>query len=91
MALICKTNKSDCCAAYHNRHGEWYYPSGSQVKTEGANRSTLFYRDRTDDGEVRLNKRNNIMQVITGTYSCEIPESDDNCGITQRLYVNLGE
>lgn len=89
MALVCKTNKSNCCATHPNRHGEWYYPHGNKVLNYAESR-TSFYRDRTDYGEVRLNKRSN-MQITTGMYCCEIPESDTSCGITQRLCINLGE
>ena len=89
MALICKTNKGDCCATPPNRHGQWYCPDGTEVLIS-AESSKSFYRDRTDQGEVRLNKRNN-MQITTGMYCCEIPDSNDNCGITQKVCVNLGE
>ncbi len=91
MALICKTNKSDCCASHHIRHGEWYY-NGSNILNEGTSMIS-FYRDRTDNSEVRLNKRNSDVQVTpdSGMYCCEIPESDANCGIIQKLCINLGE
>ena len=91
MALICKTNKSSCCGVYGNRQGEWYYPNGGQIPFKDAS-TTSFYRDRTNMGEVRLNKHSNMpITPGPGMYCCEIPESDANCGITQRLCVNLGE
>ena len=30
-ALLCKTNKQDCCGTLPNRFGEFYYPHGAYV------------------------------------------------------------
>ena len=94
MALICKTNKTDCCASQPNRYGEWYYANRQQIQNMALSIAAMssFFRDRTDNGEVRLNKDSNgQITPGPGMYCCEIPESDANCGITQRLCVNLGE
>ena len=68
--LICTTTFSPCCSTPPNRHGEWYYPDGTKVPNSAAGQD--FYRGRTDDGTVRLNRRNNAMSPL-GTYYCEIP------------------
>ena len=33
-ALLCKTNKQDCCGTLPNRFGEFYYPHGARVSLE---------------------------------------------------------
>jgi hypothetical protein len=91
LALICKTSKRNCCAIYGKRQGEWYYSNGSQIPNKDTS-STSFYRDRTNTGEVRLNKHSNMpITPGPGMYCCETPESDANCGIIQRICINLGE
>lgn len=87
MALICKTTRSHCC--YSKRIGEWYYPNGSMVETSG--KEGAFYRNRTNNGEVLLHQRYNNLPASTGTYCCEVPDSEDNCGINQTLCINLGK
>ena len=80
-ALICQTNLRPCCKI--SRAGEWYYPNGTAVPIEG--RQQDFYRNRDDNGTVRLNRRNNANYPV-GVYRCEIP------GVTntmQTLHVGL--
>ena len=81
-ALICKTNKQDCCGTPPNRFGEFYYPSGDMVPIR--NRQDKFYRQR-GDSEIYLNRRADTLSP-TGTYSCVIP---DAAGIIQTLYIDL--
>ena len=68
--LVCTTTFRPCCGSASNRHGEWYYPNGSMVPNNAAGED--FYRGRSDDGVVRLSRRNNTMSPL-GTYYCEIP------------------
>lgn len=68
-ALICHTNSPDCCES--PRAGEWYFPNGSALSTEGH-----FYRNR-EGMMVRLNRRNNT-RYPTGIYCCDIPGSNGN-------------
>ena len=72
-ALLCKTDKEECCGTVPNRFGEFYYPNG--VKVPIANRRQGFYRNRGDQ-IIRLNRREGITSP-TGTYRCEIPNADD--------------
>ena len=81
-ALICKTDKQDCCGTPPNRFGEFYYPSGDMVPIR--NRLDKFYRQR-GDGEIYLNRRVDTTSP-TGTYSCVIP---DAARIIQTLYIAL--
>ena len=71
-ALLCITNKSDCCK-YGEPHykREWYFPNGSLVRINGKGDS--FYRDR-DLSIVRLNQRNNDTS-LSGIFQCEIPST----------------
>ena len=81
-ALICKTNKQDCCGTPPNRFGEFYYPSGDVVPIR--NRQDKFYRQR-GNSEIYLNRRADTFSP-TGTYSCVIP---DAAGTIQALYIDL--
>ena len=81
-ALICKTDKQDCCGTPPNRFGEFYYPSGSVVPIR--NRLDKFYRQR-GDSEIYLNRRADSTSP-TGTYRCVIPNA---AGILQTLNIDL--
>ena len=67
--LKCYTNKSSCCGDYHTREGEWQFPNGSNVGTQGYNSS--FYRNRGTK-IIRLRWRNDSM-ILSGIYCCMIP------------------
>ena len=82
-ALVCQTNKRPCCATPPNRAGEWYYPNGTRVPIEGT--GSAIYRNRGDEGQVRLNRRNNATYP-TGTYTCVVPDANDTI---QFVHVTL--
>jgi hypothetical protein len=51
-----------------------------------------FYRNRSDDGEVILNQRQNPESTSSpGLYCCIIPDSNEFCRIYQRICINLGK
>ena len=82
-ALLCNTNKSDCCNII--RTGEWYFPSGARVGIEGeSSLHDRFYRNR-GPSIVRLNRHGSPSQ--RGSFRCEV--LDDNNNI-QRVFVNIG-
>ena len=81
-ALLCKTNKQDCCGIVPNRFGEFYYPQGVRVPINNAGQG--FYRDRGDQ-LIRLNRRVDTSSP-TGRYCCEIPDAD---GVTQKIFINI--
>jgi hypothetical protein len=77
-AVLCMTDKEECCIYPPGRAGEWYYPSNEVVGHMGTVGD--FYRNR-GRGVVRLNRRNNAM-MPTGSFCCEIPDRDN---VTQRM------
>ena len=72
---------SDCCTL-PNRAGEFYYPDGTLVRTQGSGDD--LYRNR-GEGMIRLNRRNSATSP-TGTYKCEIPDSS---GATRDIFITL--
>lgn len=81
-ALLCKTNKEDCCGTIPNRFGEFFYPNGVQVPV--GSRQQGFYRNRGNQ-EVRLNRREGVDSPI-GRYRCEVPDAS---GVTQKVFIHL--
>ena len=85
-SLMCVTPKRPCCRTPPNRFGEWFYPNRSAVSIEGSGNS--FYRDRGDDGTVRLHRRGIAsLSAAMGQYCCEIPNANS---ITHSLCVHFG-
>ena len=84
-ALLCHTNKPDCCSARPNRAGEWYYPNGIDVKTMMPSKDE-FYRNRGKKF-IRLNHREGTF-TRRGLFQCEIPDADNK---TQSVYVYIGK
>ena len=82
-ALLCVTDKPDCCLHVSKRsgQGEFYYPNNSRVRF---NTGAPWYRNRGPQ-VVRLNRRNGTLSP-TGVYRCEIP---DSTGMDQSLYINI--
>jgi hypothetical protein len=83
-AVLCVTDREECCAVRPGRAGEWYYPNNKRVETEGHSRYGSFYRDR-GPGVVRLNRRYNAMMPI-GSFCCEIPDRNNTM---QRLCIMI--
>ena len=83
-ALLCHTDKHDCCVE-SNKAGEWFFPSGTQVRVK--NSSQEFYRNRGMQ-VVRLNHRQgSFTDLERGLFRCEIPDSSN---MTQTVYVHIG-
>ena len=80
-ALLCVTDKPDCCNIQDNKMGEFYYPNNTAV---GYSEINSLYRNRGPQ-VVRLNRRNDTFSP-TGVYRCEIP---DFIGMNQNIYINL--
>ena len=89
--LLCITDRSNCCRNIDGRaQGEWYFPAGGQVPTEGTQKNAFqdehfFFRNR-NEGIVRLNRRGDPPE--RGRFRCEVPNAS---GATVTLYVNIGE
>ena len=85
--LMCVTLKRPCCRNPPNRFGEWFYPNESAVSFDGSGNS--FYRDRGDDGTVRLHRRGiTSLSAAMGMYCCKIPNTSD---INHTLCVHFGK
>ena len=84
-ALLCHTNKTDCCGELPNRAGEWY--PGYSEDTVGTQRTSNyeFYRDRGPQ-VVRLNHRKGFSPA-RGRFRCEVPDANYNM---QTRYINIG-
>ena len=81
-ALLCKTDKQDCCGTQPNRFGEFYYPNGIRIPVNSAGKD--FYRDRGEQ-LIRLNRREGTSSP-TGRYRCEIPDAN---GGNQKIFINI--
>lgn len=65
-ALICMTDKTECCDELPDRQGEWALPNGTLVGRNSS--SENFYRNRGPQ-QVLLHRRNNAMEPL-GEYCC---------------------
>ena len=83
--LQCITDRRPCCSTLPNRLGEWFFPNGNTVPTQGG--ATSFYRNRGDDGTVNLNRLNTNIMMPTGLFCCEVPDAS---GRSQRVCANIG-
>lgn len=84
-ALLCLTNNLGCCRRNIHTHankGEWYFPSGSQVRTYG--NGDAIYRNR-GPSVVRLHHRNNAIPP-TGIFHCKIPAVNE---VYSSIYVGI--
>ena len=83
-ALFCMTNFTACFRAPHTETGSalgnWYFPNGSQVPSNGTNGD--IYRTR-GQMVVYLNHRKGGED---GIYRCEIPDSTN---VTQTIYIGV--
>ena len=84
-ALLCHTNKTDCCYLLPYRAGEWYFPNGASVVNLGRSYGE-FYRDRGPQ-VVRLNRRKGTFATARGIFRCEVPDANYNM---QTIYINIG-
>ena len=74
--MYCHTNKSGCCKFIAGGgQGEWLYPNGSSVNTQGRNGD--FYRTR-GPGVVNLIWTENAV-LPEGVFCCEIPSDQNAC------------
>ena len=79
--LRCITDKTDCCGR-PNRAGQYVYPDGSQVRTQGA--GDPLYRGRGVQ-HICLHRRGTD-SIPLGTYCCNIPDSN---GVNQKIYITI--
>ena len=81
-ALLCKTDRVNCCGTPPNRFGEFYFPYGAKVPIKG--HGLGFYRNRGEQ-EIRLHRREGVT-TPTGRFRCQIPDAR---GDLQNIYIEL--
>lgn len=81
--MLCKqTIKKECCGTVPNQFGKFYYPDDIRVPI--ASQGQGFCHNRGEQ-IIHLNRREDDTSP-TGTYRCEIPDSDD---VIVTIYITL--
>ena len=87
-ALLCHTNKSDCCRSNNVNISNWFFPNDTRVQSFeiflGKNTSS-FSRNR-GDRVVRLLRARTPAE--RGRFYCQVPDVN---GVIQTIFVNIGE
>ena len=89
-ALLCHTDKTDCCKSPYMVNGNWHFPNGTVVEgfkaimQSGKGTSNILARNRGNNGVVRLYRLGN--PTDRGHFYCVVPNA---AGDDQTIYVNL--
>ena len=86
--LQCVTDRMECCR-YPYRAGEWFYPNGGTVYHYYYYYyyyGVRFYRTRSNNGSVILNRYNSDIMSPTGLFCCVLP---DATGVEQNICANI--
>ena len=89
-ALLCHTDKTDCCKSPYMINGNWYFPNGTVVEDfraimqSGKGTSNILARNRGSNGVVRLYSLGSPTDI--GHFYCVVPNA---AGDNQTIYVNL--
>ena len=84
-ALQCITDRIHCCSNQNPRLGEWYL---NRSLVQGTPSTIAFYRSRGINGQVSLNRPNDMILSPTGQYCCEVANAADT---NQTLCVTIGK
>ena len=93
-ALLCHTNKTDCCNTTLSPNatalGSWYYSNDTVVGVSGdSNNSTAFFAVNRGDGVVRLfQNSSSSSNSEVGQFYCVIPDANNT---DRTVYVNICE
>ena len=87
MGLQCITNRMPCCRGPNFKVGDWFFPDGSVVPSQG-DALTSFYRNRENNGSVSLNRINSGIIHPTGLFCCVVPDATD---VNQTLCINISK
>ena len=69
------------------RVGDWLYPNDDRVVAHTSDLQK-FGRDRSDNGEINLYRRDDEVISPTGRFCCRVPDAS---GVEQTVCVNVGE
>jgi hypothetical protein len=92
-ALLCVTDLEDCCDAPRTVHGDWYFPDGRRVESDGfvATRDpNVIINGQRIYGSVDLYRRYFDQPQERGRFRCELP-SAANPNVNHTLYANICE
>ena len=90
-ALLCKTDKADCCHSLQTGGeyglGNWYFPNGTSVEyvTQSGLNSNFFGRNR-GLSVIRLYRYGH--PLLRGRFRCVVQDAG---GVDQTLYANICE
>ena len=87
-ALLCHTDKTDCCQGNNAGISNWYFPSGSRVE------GTDFYTDMGHTSYFTRNRDPSVVRLVRvgapterGRFSCVVPNAND---LVQTIFMNIG-
>ena len=84
-SMKCLTDRRPCCR--RPGIGEWYFPNGTAVPIPYA-AATSFYRLRSSEGYVYLNRLNSDITHPVGRFCCVVPDALD---VIQTLCINISK
>ena len=83
--LVCRTDRSPCCATSPNRFGQWTH-NNTNVKTRG--KMDDYFRTRDDVQQIHLSRRTIYSGTRrTGEFCCELPDASS---VTRMQCVEIG-
>ena len=85
-ALMCLTDKTDCCDTTDSRgNSTWYHPNGggSAVLQLG---DEAYYQTYRKSSILLEHQNGSTVPKVTGVFHCEVV---DNNGTMQRLYIGI--
>ena len=84
----CITDLSTCCLVEGAHRGDWYFPDGSIVSTNGGRFRQVYGSQRVD-----LTRSGNSAPSPTGIYRCDIPTNavhdDVDTSVRDTIYVGV--
>jgi hypothetical protein len=87
-ALLCSTEREDCCTDEYNTAGKWFLPNGSQIDLISTNYTQSLYMTLGNQ-IVGLNMNRSIsngIELLTGIYQCEMIDKQN---VTYYLFAGI--
>ena len=87
-ALVCSTDKKDCCDNESDIHGNWFLPNGSKVLATNNTHFEAAYVTWGNQtvGLNHVNNSNSLELLPRGVYHCEMMDKNNT---THHLYVGI--